>query len=145
MSSTRLSQTPQAPPPLSGESSCPAASFTPRPAWTAIAARALGAWLCLTGGFLSLAGDSPAAARIDFNRDIRPILSENCYACHGPDKAKRKAGLRLDLKDEALRKLESGDFAIVPGQPDPSSRLASDLPGAIPARRPATGAPAERQ
>jgi hypothetical protein len=123
VSSTLLSQTPQAPPLLSGEPRCPAAKFTPRPAWKAIAARALGAWLCLTGGFLSWAGDSPAAARIDFNRDIRPILSENCYACHGPDKAKRKAGLRLDLKDEALRKLESGDFAIVPGQPDQSKLL----------------------
>ena len=54
---------------------------------------------------------------IDFNRDIRPIFSENCYACHGPDKGKRKAGLRFDVKEEALKKLDSGDYAIVPGKP----------------------------
>src|SRR5436305_3843416 len=52
-----------------------------------------------------MACTSPAAVRkstkdqIDFNRDIRPIFSENCYACHGPDKNKRKADLRLDMKD----------------------------------------------
>ncbi len=69
---------------------------------------------CLLVVFLSnaIAADS---SKIDFNRDIRPILSENCYACHGPDSEKRKAGLRLDLKEGALAKLKSGDFAIVPG------------------------------
>jgi len=60
---------------------------------------------------------------IDFNRDIRPIFSENCYACHGPDKNKRKAGLRFDIKEEALKKLDSGDFAIVPGKPKESKLL----------------------
>src|SRR5215471_13093226 len=52
---------------------------------------------------------------VDFNRDIRPIFSENCYACHGPDQNKRKAGLRLDKKEDAFRQLESGNYAIVPG------------------------------
>src|SRR3954465_2617363 len=59
---------------------------------------------------------------VDFNHDIRPILSENCYACHGPDPNKRKAGLRLDIRTNALAELKSGNFAIVPGKP-PESKL----------------------
>jgi hypothetical protein len=55
------------------------------------------------------------ASKIDFNRDIRPILSDHCYACHGPDEGKRKASLRLDRKEEAFKSLKSGDRAIVPG------------------------------
>jgi mono/diheme cytochrome c family protein len=60
---------------------------------------------------------------IDFNRDIRPILSDRCFACHGPDDAERKARLRLDLRDDALRPSRSGDPAIVPGKPDESPLL----------------------
>ena len=44
---------------------------------------------------------SAAEPKIEFNRDIRPILSDTCYTCHGPDKAKRKADLRLDLEASA--------------------------------------------
>ena len=79
----------------------------------------------------SLAGSVNPSARaasakhpVDFNREIRPILSDNCYACHGPDAGKRKAGLRLDQRDGALAKLKSGDFAIVPGQSEKSSLVA---------------------
>src|SRR5262245_46126224 len=71
-------------------------------------------------------GKSLATAQkppIDFNRDIRPIFAENCYACHGPDKNKRKAGLRLDRQEEAFAKLESGAFAIVPGDVSKSELL----------------------
>src|SRR4051794_32641598 len=57
---------------------------------------------------------------VDFNRDIRPILSENCYACHGPDQNKRKAGLRLDIRTDAVSELKSGNIAIVPGKPSES-------------------------
>jgi len=64
-----------------------------------------------------------AAPPIDFNRDIRPIFSDHCYACHGPDQNKRKAGLRLDLKEGAFKELDSGGFAIVPGQPKSSALL----------------------
>src|SRR5438105_1761253 len=53
--------------------------------------------------------------KLEYNRDIRPILSENCFACHGPDSASRKAKLRLDVRDEAVKR-----GAIVPGQPDKS-------------------------
>ena len=56
-----------------------------------------------------------AAAPVDFNREIRPILSEHCYACHGPDENKRKAGLRLDRQEDAFRLLKSGEHALVAG------------------------------
>src|SRR5262249_1497577 len=53
----------------------------------------------------------------EFDRDIRPILAENCYPCHGPDQNKRKAKLRLDRQDDALKALPTGDFAIIPKNP----------------------------
>jgi hypothetical protein len=52
---------------------------------------------------------------IDFNRDVRPIMSNRCLACHGPDDARRQAGLRLDDRDVATNTLDSGNTAIVPG------------------------------
>jgi hypothetical protein len=72
-----------------------------------------------------LAADGLAAVgqgdrRIEFNRDIRPILSDNCFNCHGADSGARKARLRLDVRDEALRGGKSGLPAIVPGKPDDS-------------------------
>ncbi|HEV7401875.1 MAG TPA: c-type cytochrome domain-containing protein, partial [Chthoniobacteraceae bacterium] len=62
-----------------------------------------------------------AAEPLRYNRDIRPILSDNCFACHGPDKAKQKAGLRLDIRDEAMKPAESGEIAIVPGKVEESA------------------------
>ncbi len=61
-----------------------------------------------------------APAPPDFQREVRPILSRQCFACHGPDEHARKAGLRLDLRDEALKPAKSGKRALVPGKPDQS-------------------------
>jgi hypothetical protein len=70
---------------------------------------------------------------ISYNRDIRPVLSDKCFACHGPDVSKVKAGLRLDLPSSAFAELEKnkGHFAIVPGNPDKSElikRISSNDP-----------------
>lgn len=59
-----------------------------------------------------------AAEKIVFNRDVRPILSKNCFACHGFDANKREAELRLDERESAIGKAESGKAAIVPGKPE---------------------------
>lgn len=68
---------------------------------------------------LARAADSELAT-FDFNRDIRPILSDHCFQCHGPDAAQRQAGLRLDRHDDALKTTETGARVIWPGKPDES-------------------------
>lgn len=72
---------------------------------------------CLLRLCLGLAAGNALAAtdRVEFNRDIRPLLAAKCYACHGPDADKRKAGLRLDVRAEAVKE------AIKPGLPDQSA------------------------
>ncbi len=71
--------------------------------------------LCwVAAGQASLYG-ADTVLKVDFDREVRPILSNHCWACHGPDHATREAGLRLDLRDAALAKTESGVQAIVPG------------------------------
>jgi Planctomycete cytochrome C len=99
-------------------------------------ARCLGSastWAAAVALFLSgslsgslLAADPVAGTTLSFNKDIRPILVENCFSCHGADSAGRKAELRLDQRDVAV---ESG--AIVPGDTDSSvmlDRIFSDDP-----------------
>ena len=66
---------------------------------------------------------APAPSSLDFNREIRPILSDNCFHCHGQDPGSRKGGLRLDVREEALRGGKSGTPAFVPGKPDESELL----------------------
>ena len=58
-------------------------------------------------------------AKIEFNRDVRPILSDKCFKCHGPDKPARKADLRLDVREAALAEHDSGR-PIVPGKAEES-------------------------
>jgi len=64
-----------------------------------------------------------AAQSVDFNRDVRPILSGKCFQCHGPDDQVRKAGLRLDRQDAATALLKSGRRAIVPGNSSQSELI----------------------
>jgi len=63
----------------------------------------------------SLCAAPAAKGRIEYNRDIRPLLSDTCFSCHGPDKKALKAKLRLDIREVAIEKR-----AIVPGKPDES-------------------------
>ena len=79
-----------------------------------------------------ISGAGPASAEtskaksspIDFNREVRPILTENCFKCHGPDEGARKAKLRFDVRADALKPAKSGQTAIVPGAPEKSEMVA---------------------
>lgn len=83
------------------------------PAWL------LAAWLA--GACLPSRAEPPSA-QVDFNFQIRPLLSDRCFQCHGPDERTRKAKLRLDLADQstAVRDAKTGRRAIAPGRPDES-------------------------
>jgi hypothetical protein len=72
------------------------------------------AWLELSQPLLA------EESKLDFNRQIRPILSDKCFKCHGPDSTNRQAGLRLDSAEIATHPLDSGETAIVPGKPEQS-------------------------
>ena len=77
-------------------------------------------WLCQ---FVTGVG----AAEIEFNRDIRPILSDKCYKCHGPDENERQAELRLDRQEDALQARDAGP-AIVAGKKRRQGELAEAGP-----------------
>jgi len=87
----------------------------------------------LLGVILSVAivsvasGEVPTSSTLDFNRDIRPILSNRCFRCHGPDESERQgggaSGLRLDTPEGMAEDL-GGHFAVVPGKPEQSDLIA---------------------
>jgi hypothetical protein len=76
----------------------------------------IGVWLLIAAAMPT----AVAAEPVDFNRQVRPILSGNCFKCHGPDDKARESDLRLDQREVATKELESGATAIVPGKPDAS-------------------------
>lgn len=81
----------------------------------------------LAVALLTAAIQGQGQAQVRFNRDIRPIMAETCFRCHGPDKSSRMAGMRLDLRDEALKPNRNGVAPIVPGDPAKSAIVARVL------------------
>src|SRR6185436_2981870 len=80
-------------------------------------------WLMtlLAGSVVTRAAPQPREP--DFTTQIRPILAENCFKCHGPDDAARKSKLRLDRPETATQPAKSGKRAIVPGKPQESELI----------------------
>src|SRR5258708_33401906 len=76
-------------------------------------------------------------ATVEFNRDIRPIFSDKCYTCHGPDAANRKTKLRLDIESGAKIELNKGHKTITPGDPQQSEIYRRGGSGGEGARTPA--------
>ena len=80
------------------------------------------AFIAAASSFTSAADDAlNLPAKIEFNRDVRPILSDTCFKCHGFDPGSRKSELRLDVREAALAKREDDTHAIVPGKPEEST------------------------
>ena len=84
----------------------------------AATAMALALWMPLGLASAAEPGASPAGRKVDFNREVRPILAKNCFACHGQDEAKRAKGLRLDVRrvgHQAAQEWRRGDRPRRPG------------------------------
>ena len=94
-----------------------------------IAARLCGSVVLALAALTTLIGaqQSPApravASRVDFTRQVRPLLSDRCFRCHGPDASKRKAKLRLDVREGAFKRLNAGWFVVKPGDPGKSELI----------------------
>ncbi len=83
----------------------------------------LAAALAVTACSSTLAAETLSMGKVSFNRDVRPILSDSCFQCHGPDEQKRRSGLRLDVKDQVFKPAKSGKIPIVSARPDASELI----------------------
>ncbi len=88
--------------------------------------RILAVAVCCGVAAYSLRAEAPGekAAKLEYSRDVLPILSNNCFSCHGPDEANRKAKLRLDQRESAIKPRKSGDAAY--GQGDLAGSFGRD-------------------
>jgi hypothetical protein len=108
-------------------------SFMTKASRSTLPINSKGAWLLLGCALLlsatgckdrsAIRNTAQAGSHLDFNQDVQPVLASNCFSCHGPDPAARKAGLRLDLEETALRKRPGKPDAIVPGHPELSELI----------------------
>ena len=88
----------------------------------------LGFVFCVTSGIAAAHAGGTVAEDVHFNRDVRPILSSACFACHGPDNGKRKAELRLDTEVGLKNSRDAGILPSSPGETgDLLDRITSDL------------------
>ena len=86
----------------------------------AFVASLAGMVVAVCAGVPAFAAPQPDNASVDFNRDIRPIMSDTCFRCHGHDPSSRMANMRLDLRDQATKPLKNGKIPIVQGHPEQS-------------------------
>jgi hypothetical protein len=93
---------------------------------------AIVSWVAFVAAAVLVLGSGPTrvveaagavSARIDFDREIRPLLSDRCFRCHGPNEKDRKGGFRLDQEKSAFGMAESGEHPIVPGKPGSSELI----------------------
>ena len=90
-----------------------------------------------------------APKKISFNRDVRAILSENCFTCHGPDAKARKGKLRLEVRAGAIAERKGGTFAVKPGNTEDSELVyrifAEDADEVMPPKESKLALPAEQK
>src|SRR5436305_10061762 len=77
--------------------------------------------LAVATSLLAAALCASAADKVDFQREVRPLLADKCFACHGRDAEHREGGLRLDVREAALKGGDSSGAAIVPAKPEESA------------------------
>src|SRR5258706_10732640 len=84
--------------------------------------------VCTVTALATSSGQPAGPERVSFNRDMRPIMSDTCFRCHGPDKNARMAGLRLDIRDEAVKPRKPGVGPILAGPPEESAGIQRIFP-----------------